>query len=287
MRDMVAFPRLMRGALLVAGLWCVATAGALRAEKALDDATGALWDALRMERMIGVMRREGLSHSRELAEEMLPDGGSAYLRDRVEDIHEPGRLARMVRARFAAGLSGVDTAPLVAFFTSAEGREIIELEFAARVAMLDPETEEAARARYRALVGEASQDVRLEATRAYVRANDLIERNVTGALNANMSFMFGLIEGGALSMSREQAIRSVRADAGDVRRRTREWVYSYVLLAQDPLSVAQIRDYAALAATPEGRALNGTLFAAFGAMYREVSHALGRALAAEMAAQDL
>lgn len=287
MRAVVSLAGFARAGMVCAALWCALASGAARAESARDDRIGVLWQAMRMERMIGIMRREGLRHGRALAEDMLPGGGSGHLRDRVEAIHDPERMARKVRARFAAGLDGIDPAPLVAFFTSAEGREIIELEFAARLAMLDPDAEEAARARYRALAATPAEDSRLAATRDFVTANDLVERNVTAALNSNLGFMFGLIEGDALGMSRSQAIRNVSASADEIRQSTAEWVYSYVMLAQDPLSVAQIRDYTALAASPEGRAMNAALFDAFGAMYRQLSHAMGLALAAEMAASDI
>lgn len=258
----------------------------LRASAAGDkDNLGRLMDAMGLPALIAVMREEGMAHAIDLAADRVPEAGQAHWQRRVARIYDVGRMEALVRARFRESYGDADPIPMLEFHTSELGQRLIALELAARKAFRDPQVEAAAAARFRE--ARARNSERFRAIDAYVRANDLVERNVTGALNANLSFMVGLIDGGALNMSQAQAIRNVTANASEIRQSTTEWVYGYVLLAHDPLSVAQIRDYAALAATPEGRAMNAALFDAFGAMYRDLSHAMGRALAAEMATQDI
>ena len=246
-----------------------------------------LLDALRISELVAIMAEEGRSHGREMAADMLPGGADAHLHARLAEIYDPARMEREVRARFADAFGQAEAAPLIAFYTAPEGREIVALELAARRALLDPAVEASARARYRALVAGRGDDARLDAARAHVAAGDLVARNVAAALNANLAFTLGLIEGGALEMPREAAIAQVWADADAVRDSTAEWVTSYLLLAQDGLSVAQVHDHTAILASPAGRAMNGALFTAFGEMYVDLSHAMGRALAAGMAAHDL
>ncbi|WP_296762734.1 DUF2059 domain-containing protein [Sediminimonas sp.] len=283
------------GSMAVAGLLYLSVLGAQAAPAGAQTADGAaaaqrLLDALRLSELVAVMAEEGLSHGRQMAADMLRGGAGAHLAARLARIYDPGRMEQSVRARFAEAFAQADRAdagPLIAFFTSAEGREIVALELAARRAFLDPEVQASARARYRALLAGTGDDARLDAARAHVAAGDLIDRNVAAALNANLAFTLGLIEGGALEMSREAAIAQVGADADVVRDSTAEWVMSYLLLAQDGLSVAQIEQYTALLRSRAGRAMNSALFTAFGEMYVDLSHAMGRALAAEMAARDL
>ena len=246
-----------------------------------------LLDALRVSELVAVMAEEGRSHGREMAADMLPAGAGGHVAAQLERIHDPARMEAELRARFAEVFGAADAGPLVAFFTSDEGREIVALELAARRAFLDPEIEASARARYRALLAGRGDDARLDAARAHVAAGDLVARNVAASLNANLAFTLGLIEGGALEMSREAAIAQVWADADRLRDSTAEWVMSYLLLAQDGLSVAQVNDYTALLRSPAGRAMNAALFTAFGEIYVRNSHAMGRVLAAGMAARDL
>ena len=59
-------------------------------------------------------------------------------------VYDTARMAETFRAEFDATLADVDVAPLLSFFASDLGRQIVSLELSAREAMIDPEIEEAA-----------------------------------------------------------------------------------------------------------------------------------------------
>ena len=72
-----------------------------------------------------------------------------------------------------------------------------------------------------------------------------------------------------------------------IRSETEQWVYSFLLLAYQPLSDEDIEAYIQLSETSEGQVLNTALFAAFDTMYSEISHALGLASARYLSGEDI
>lgn len=274
----VAARRLLLGALAL--LTCLVVAPPVRAER-VDD----LMDALQVESMLGIMRTEGLSYGEELAADMLPGGSSAPWRDSLSQIYDADRMRDVVRSGFAKTFDGTDPDPLIAFFSSDLGQRVVQLELAAREAMVDDAVEEAAREAYQDLKGD--EDPRLDQLRRFVEVNDLLEANVTGALNASFKFYSGLVDGGGLRMSEGDILSDVWSQEEDTRMDTREWLYAYLLLAYEPLEDEELEAYIALSETSQGRALNRALFAGFNAMYDEISYALGLAAAQQMKQQEL
>ncbi|MBS0122527.1 DUF2059 domain-containing protein [Thetidibacter halocola] len=245
----------------------------------------ALFDQLRLSEMIEVMREEGLDYGRELGTDMFAGGSNPQWTAILDRIYDTGRMEALVRARFDASLTGTDIAPLSDFFTTETGQEIVALELGARQAMIDSATEEAARQTFRER--ENQDGTRMEQVTAFVEANDLIETNVAGALNASYRFYAGLVEGGGLEMSESEILADVWSQEEDTRGDTREWLFAYLLMAYEPLSDDQMAAYLDLARSPEGQALNRALFDAFNRMYDDISYALGLATAQQMQGQDL
>ena len=70
-------------------------------------------------------------------------------------------------------------------------------------------------------------------------------------------------------------------------RRAGDWVYSFTSLAYRPLSDEEFGTYVDFAATPEGQALNATLFTAFNDLFTEISHDLGVSAARFMSGEDI
>ena len=156
---------------------------------------------------------------------------------------------------------------------------------AAREAMIDESTEAAARERFRAIEG--SDDPVLLQVERFVEANDLVEANVAGALNASFQFYQGLADGGALEITEGEILSEVWATEEETRADTRDWLYGFMLMAYTPLKQDQLEDYVALSATEEGRLMNRALFEGFNTMYDSISYALGLAAAREMQGEDL
>ncbi|MEL7212023.1 MAG: hypothetical protein AAGK92_05135 [Pseudomonadota bacterium] len=249
--------------------------------------TDTLLDVMGMDRIIEIMRQEGLSYGAEMASDFLNGAGGPDWDRKVDEIYDTDKMAATLERGFEAALDGTDTAPLVAFFQSETGSEIIALEISAREALLDDAVEEASVSQLQAAV-EAS-DPRLALIRTYIDTNDLVESNVVGALNSNYAFYTGLADGGAFpfEMTEDQIIRDVWNQETEIRDETEEWIQSYLLMAYQPLSDEQIESYIELSLTPEGSALNRALFAGFNDMFTEISRALGLAASIYMGGQEL
>ncbi|WP_417209991.1 DUF2059 domain-containing protein [Antarctobacter sp.] len=249
------------------------------------DKVDELLDALQVDSMLGIMRTEGMSFGGELAGDMLPGGSSAPWESLLSQIYDPEKMHTVVRTGFSGAIADTDPEPLIAFFSSDLGRRIVELELAAREAMIDDAVEEAARQSYREI--KDNEGPRLDQIRRFVEVNDLLEANVTGALNASFKFYSGLVDGGGLQLSEGDILSDVWSQEKETREDTREWLYAFLLLAYEPLEDEELDAYIALSETTQGRALNRALFAGFNAMYDEISYALGLAAAQQMQQQDL
>lgn len=274
--------------LLALGSWPAKAEQSAQAER-----VSVLMDLMGLEQIIAIMREEGLAYGHELEAEMLSGGGGAAWDMLVDRIYDADKMTAMLEQRFISSFGQADPAPLIIFFEGETGARIVELEIAARRAFMQEDVEEAAREAFRQVESDlAAQsprriDPHLSAIESYVEANDLIGFNVMGALNANMLFYRGLIDGGAMEMSEADIVADVWAQEEDTRAETREWVYAFLMLAYEPLEPAQINAYADLSKTAPGRAMNRALFEAFDLMYGEVSQALGLAVAGQMLGEEL
>ncbi|WP_168771032.1 DUF2059 domain-containing protein [Palleronia sediminis] len=269
--------------LTVLALPFLALAGPLSAQQ---DETRALYDALRLDEVVGIMRDEGLAYGRDMAADLFGSAGGPSWDARLDDIYDRGRMTDAVEADFRQALDGVDIGPLLEFFGSPEGAGIIALEIEARQAIRDEAVEEAAQARAETL---AAQNDPLAADVAeFIEVNDLVEQNVVGSLNSNFAFYLGLADSAADGgMSEDQMLAEVWAQEPEIRADTREWLEGYLTLAYAPADPDALDAYLALSRSDAGQSLNRAIFAAFDTLYVDLSRELGRAAGARMATQDL
>lgn len=244
-----------------------------------------LLEALGVPQIVEIMRAEGLEYGDTLATDMVPGGSTDGWRATVDRIYDEARMLETVRGVFTQEFGSTDLEPLMAFFASETGQQVVSLELSARTAMREQEIEDAARAAFRDLEGTDSET--LATISEFVDTNDLIEANLVGALNANYMFYLGLVDGGALQMSEQDILTEVWSSEEETRSDTREWVYAFLLMAYRPLADGVVEDYTALSQTDPGRALNRALFAGFNEMYDDISYALGMAVARQMQVQEL
>ncbi len=293
-----ALPGLLLPLVLLLGLLAplipAAQAQTAQAQATQDsDRISHLMDLMGMDAIVAIMRDEGLAYGADLGRDMLAGQGGPVWDRQVDRIYDKAAMSALVRADFRAAFGAADPEPLIRFFESETGQQIVALEIAARRAFMEEDIEETAREAFRQIEADLDApsprdiDPHLSAIEAYVEANDLIGFNVMGAMNANMLFYRGLIEGGALEMTEGEILSDVWEQEDETRAETREWLYAFLMLAYQPLDAAQISDYADLSLTPPGRAMNVALFTAFDAMYGNLSHALGLAIAAQMLTEDL
>ncbi|MBZ8119180.1 DUF2059 domain-containing protein [Roseovarius sp. LXJ103] len=245
----------------------------------------ALLEALDLEQTVEIMEAEGLRYGAQVLRDFAPDADLDSWNATVARIYDSARMSALVRAEFATGMEGVETAPLTAFFSSDVGARIIALELAARRGFMQDGMEEAAQA----ALGQAEADKLpiLEQIDALISDSDLIERNVMGSLNSNLMFYRGLMDGGASELGEADILADVWSQEGAVRTETEIWLRGFLLIAYQPLSAQDLEAYGALYRSVEGRGLNAALFGAFNQMYEELSYLLGRAVAERMMSAPL
>ena len=257
-------------------------------EAPLSAPVAQLVTTLHLPEIIAVMEAEGRDYGHQLRDEMFPDQGGPNWDAQVARIYDADRLLAVISARLGAELA-TSPATLAAaqdYFASVTGQKILALEVEARRALLDDATETAAQEALADM--EAKAAPRLEALRRFAKANDLIEMNVMGAMNANLGFYRGMAEGGALAgLSEQDMLAEVWGQEAQARDDAEAWLWPYLALAYQPLSDEELQSYQRFSETPEGRALNAALFAAFDAAFVQISRDLGRATARMVQGEDI
>jgi alkylhydroperoxidase/carboxymuconolactone decarboxylase family protein YurZ len=244
--------------------------------------------AMQIGPMLAVMHEEGLAYGEDLATDLL-GGPSDRWSAIVRRIYDTPTMEAAFSTRFAAEMAAHPDAlgPIEAFFASPQGQRIVMLEIEARRALLDQAVEDAAAVLMQDMV--AAGDPRLEKLQAFVASADLEDQNVVGAMNANFAFMQGMAAAGgpAAQMTEEAMLADVWGREADVRASTREWLYSYLALAYQPLDDADLAAYAAFWETDAGQTANAALFAAFDTVFVGISRNLGQAAAVQMQGDDI
>ncbi|QGX98544.1 DUF2059 domain-containing protein [Roseovarius faecimaris] len=258
-------------------------AGAALADRAEE--IDALMQVLRVQDTIEIMQEEGALYGGEIARDLIPDVDPTLWSGVIEKIYDEAKMHEVLEAGFTTALTDTDLAPIMAYFTTDEVRDILALELSARRAFLDRETEAYAAARWLELSGKDSSLV--SQVEELINDSDLVERNVMGTLNADLMFYQGLTEGGAFELSEEEILADVWANEEELRRSTREWLQSFLLMSYQPVDAATLEEYAAFWRTEAGQDLNRAIFVAFDQMYEDLAYLLGLAIAEQMQIEEL
>ena len=254
----------------------------------IDPAKGdALFAALGMPEMLQIMREEGVVYGAEIGSDLFGGRTSVEWTNLVSDIYDVDTMRDEVKAELFVALEGADIDAMIAFFGSEPGESIIALELSARRALLDDVVEDAAKE----VATQAMLDNtdRYQQVKTFVEINDLVETNVVGAMNSNFAFYMGLMDGGAMpqELTVDQVLQDVWSQEPEIRVNTTEWVYSFLMLAYQPLSEADLDTYIAFSETQAGKDLNSAMFAAFDGMFEDISRGLGLGSAQFMSGQDI
>jgi hypothetical protein len=234
-----------------------------------------LYFALHGPDLMEILSEEGRVQSDELQADMFPGRNNGSWSAVSGIIYDVDAMRVTFRARFDEELADTDITPILEYLESETGARIVQLEVDARRALMDESIEEAARDAFGDL--EMMNPDRLARLEAFVDANNLIDLNVSGALNSNLSFYNGLAAGGGFDLPEDEILADVWASAEEIRTDTVEWMFGYLTMAYAPLDDQALDDYIDMSETPSGRALNRALFAAFDDLFREISFDLGKA----------
>lgn len=240
--------------------------------------------------ILSVMRQEGFDYGKTLEEEMFPGKGGAAWTATVDGIYNEAAMKSLFDKALIAELGAADPATLEvieAFFGSDRGQRILTLEVEARRALLDQETENAAKVHVEELA--AKDDPRLALIQKFADVNDLVEMNVAGALNANLAFFKGMASAGGFEnqMTEDQMLQTVWSEEPAIRDETETWLYPYLALAYQPLSDDDMQAYVSFSDLAEGKVLNAAIFAAFNELFTEISGNLGQAAAKQIHGEDI
>ncbi|WP_417248899.1 DUF2059 domain-containing protein [Celeribacter sp.] len=246
-----------------------------RPAKAAGQGYEALFDAMRLDEMVEVLASEGRSVSPDFEAQgsMIPRAAWAAM---LNALYRDDTMKDAFQAELTAALEGADIVPMIAFFESPLGMKVSTLELDARRAMSGDDA--------RDMAAQAWAEIDPDSTRArliedYVEVYDMVEMNVAGAMTSDYAYLSALSQGGAGEeqglLSDEDILREIWAYEGDVRAEVSEWVYGFSTLAYEPLSDDEFEELLAFARTPAGQKLNYALFAAFDAVYTDISRALG------------
>ncbi|MGI3164893.1 DUF2059 domain-containing protein [Pseudooceanicola sp. 200-1SW] len=247
-----------------------------------------IFDLMGLPRLVQTMRIEGLAMSAQLAEDYLAPAAAPAFHDMAARIYDTPRMERVMRRAFARHLC--QAAPwqlehLLAFYDSPAAQRIVTAELAARRAFLDAEVEEAA-ARA-AEIARVQNPTLSEAVDRYVAAADLVEMNLGGMLTANYHFYLGLVDGGAFVLSEDEMLADVWQQEDSARLEIELWLRAFLTRAYRDLPEAELADYLTLIQSAEGQRLNAALFEAYGVLYNDLYHALGRGVSTLLSGEDL
>lgn len=246
-----------------------------------------LAQAIGLSPVLEVMREEGLIYADDIAENLLQTSRSSEWDALVDRLYDTADMRERVVATLAAEIEPDNLTLIVDFFQTEPGESLIAYEVAAREAFLDKAVEEAAND-VAALAAVEKTD-RYQLVTEFIEANDLIETNIVGALNASYAFYQGMQGGGGFpaELTEDQMLQDVWSQEPEIRSSTTEWVYSFLMLAYEPVEDADLEAYIAFSETDAGQDYNSAMFTAFDGMYNDISRGLGLAAAQVMQQQEL
>jgi len=239
-----------------------------------------LFEDMGLYQILEVMSAEGLESAADIEADMFPGRGGGAWQAVVAGIYASDRMVADFEAALPLELMTPEiVAELQAFFDTDLGARIAEGELAARQSFLDPGIEEGAEDLARQRLEEGHP--RIEILTEFIAANDLVEHNVSGALNSNFAFYRGLSDGGAFAseIPQELMLAEVWGQEAEIRSETTEWLFAYQTLAYEGLSDAEMQTYVALSRSEAGQVLNQAMFRAFAAVFDAISYDLGVAAA--------
>lgn len=238
--------------------------------------------ALQLEQVVDILRDEGLAQAKDLNDTFLGGDGGPFFDDQVDEIYDPQWMQEQISGTFETSLTASQMDRAILFFESDVGQTVITLENSARRAFADETIRDMARENYLNGAG-GTQLYRLVGE--YIEVNDLIEKNVQSSLSSDYNFFRGLsVEAGTSS---EDILAQLLSDKDRLAEENRIWLYSFLLVAYQPLDEAQMRENIAFSRTETGRAVNEAFFDGFDKMYDQIYFQLGQAVSRALGASDL
>ena len=275
-------PPVMRFVVTSAIVLCLQTSAVLANSGSLIE---RYYDALKMDEVFQLLQDEGVEGAVEIAQDDEAITLSPAWTSRARQIYSIEKMDAAFRLGLAEATDLSNSEEAIAFFETELGQRIVDIELAARTALSDDAAEEAA-VEMAETLREADPD-RVALYERFIEANNLVDSNVMGALNANLAFYRGLgtneLFGG---LDEGSMLSQVYTQEPEIRSGMEEWTMNFSVLAYSLLSEEEMSDYIAMSEAPSGQQLNSALFAGFDQVFEMHSFELGRAMAEFMAGDD-
>lgn len=244
-------------------------------------------NALNVKGVFAVLREEGIEAGQNITEDSMGVNKSPAWSARLERIYDTEKMHSNFRQGLldAGQLEGCEEA--IAFYETELGARIINIEIAARKAMSDVAVERTALRKARLLEKENPELYGMY--QEFLRVNDIVNSNVTGALNSNLAFFKGMAEGqkdGGM-LSENFMLETVWQQEPEVRKEMENWSISFSTLAYSGLTPEEMQAYIDISKTDAGQHLNRVLFAGFDRVFEQQSYDLGLATAEFMRGEDI
>ncbi|MDG1738208.1 MAG: hypothetical protein P8L68_18095 [Paracoccaceae bacterium] len=237
-----------------------------------------LLSLVRLDEMIEVVRAEGLSDNQNIPMEFFGSSFGGAWTDTLDEIFDETVLSSQIEEEFLSSFGDAPRDEILEFLESDAWQIAVGYELKGRVAMLDPKVEAAAIETYWQTFEKNNR--RMQDLTALIEAGDLINTNVVGAMNSMYEFNLGIVsEGFDLGMSEEDILVQIWSEEDNLRYEISEWIYSFLLLAYDPLDTDLLQAQIAFFETPEGKRFNRALIESFDRVYGGISFNLGAAIA--------
>lgn len=250
-------------------------------------------DAMQVAALFDMLQQEAVASGMDLGAEMMPGRDLAGWKRTLTRLNDPAAVLPDFRDAFAAALDAAPgdaaarDAAILTYLTTPPGDRIVGLELSARAALGDPGIEAAVLARFEQERAAGSDFA--DAVARFIAVNDLIDRNVTGALAANAAFLTALQDAADMpdALGTGDVLADVWAQEPAIRASTEDWLHAFVSLAYGPLDAADLQAHIAFSQTPAGQAFNDAIFTAFDTVITDLSYDTGTALARLLASEDL
>lgn len=276
---------LLAGALAVLTI----TPGSAQNSAPLSPAVDAFADAFLLPDLFRIMAAEGIDYAQTVRVDFGIDISADSWAQTISAIYRPEQMQATFMAHFAEQMTGRDDVitDALAFAASDVGARVLRLEISARDALLDPDMDDAARDALEDM--RAVENPRLDLIAERIAVNDLIDLNVAISLNTAFAFFDAMAqaETNNTPAPEQDLLAQLWAQEPSIRADTTEWIYSYFVLAYQPLSDADLTAYIDFSASPNGIALNNAMFAAFERTFDQLSMALGQAAGTALQSTDL
>jgi hypothetical protein len=246
-------------------------------------------DLTRLPEIFDVMRLEGLENDRSLGEELFGNPEDPTWLRALDKVYSTDRMTKIYsdEMRVLLAADPLLVADVSVFLGSELGKSITGLELEARRTALDPMAMGAAREVYAEILRQDKDRTAL--IERLVDAADLVDSNVSNALNANVAFARAMAAAGNFGGARDEEalLADVWAREPDIRAAVVDYIYPLMALAYSPLSNDELTAYVNFFESDAGQRYNTVLIRAFEPVMIDLSQQLGAEAGRLMSGQVL